>query len=72
MKRKDDSMMLFVNDDLREDLDDDSEVLILEILDDLMVDPSILILEIYLVEYFEVDLDEGEVKYVSERISKKL
>ena len=72
MKRKDDSMMLSVNDDLREDLDDDSEVLISEILGDLLDEQLILILGIYLVEYFEVDSDDEEVKYVNEKILKKL
>jgi hypothetical protein len=34
MKKRGDSMMLFVNDDLLNDSEDDNEVLILEILDD--------------------------------------
>jgi hypothetical protein len=34
MKKRGDSMMHSVNEDLREDFDDDNEVLILEIFDD--------------------------------------
>ena len=61
MKRKEGSMMLFVNNDSHEGLDDDHhEVLISEIFDD-SVDLAMarvwtLIYEIYLDESFEVDL----------------
>jgi hypothetical protein len=64
--------MHFVNDDLLGDLDDDKGVLILVISDDLvdleMENESILILEICLEEYFEVDLDDENREFVSEKI----
>ncbi|MBR7036727.1 hypothetical protein IKI14_02410 [bacterium] len=76
MRKKEDSMMYFVNDDLLDDLVEvDSEVLILEISDD-SVDSDdenewILILEIYYDEYLGEDLDD-EAKYVNDEISKRL
>jgi hypothetical protein len=68
MKKRDDSMMHFVNEDLLDDSDEDSEVLILEISEDLVGELSILIFEICLDEYFEVDLVDDEQKYVNEKI----
>jgi hypothetical protein len=72
MKRKEDNMMLSVNDDSHDDLVDEMEGLISEIFDDLVDDQLTLIFETCLVEYFEVDLVDDEVKYVNEKISKKL
>jgi hypothetical protein len=72
MKRKEDNMMLSVNDDSHDDLVDEIEGLISEIFDDLVDDQLTLIFETCLVESFEVDLVDDEVKYVNERISKKL
>jgi hypothetical protein len=72
MKRKEDNMMLSVNDDSHDDLADEIEGLISEIFDDLVDDLLTLIFETCLVEYFEVDLVDDEVKYVNEKISKKL
>jgi hypothetical protein len=68
MKKRDDSMMHFVNEDLLDDSDEDSEVLILEISEDLVGELLILIFEICLDEYFEVDLVDDEQKYVNEKI----
>ncbi|MBO7094884.1 hypothetical protein J6V86_01550 [bacterium] len=65
-------MMHSVNDDSLDDSDDDNEVLISEILEDLVGSVIekvwILILGICYEEYFEVDFDDEEQKYVSERI----
>jgi hypothetical protein len=72
MKRKEDNMMLSVNDDSHDDLVDEIEGLISEIFDDLVDDQLTLIFETCLVEYFEVDLVDDEVRYVNEKISKKL
>jgi hypothetical protein len=68
MKRKEGSMMLFVSDDLHDDLVDEREVLILVILDDLVDEQLILILEICLDEYLDEDFEVDEVKCVNERI----
>jgi hypothetical protein len=68
-------MMHFANEDLLDDLDDETEDLILEISEDLVdLDDEnewILILEICLDEYSGDDLDD-EVKFVNEKISKRL
>jgi hypothetical protein len=76
MKKRDDNMTLSVNDDSHEDLVDEMEVLILEISEDLvdleMEKESILIWEICLEDSLDEDLDDDELKYVSEKISKKL
>jgi hypothetical protein len=68
MKRKEGNMMHFVNDDLRDDLVDEREVLILVILDDLVDEQLILILEICLDEYLDEDLEVDERKFANERI----
>jgi hypothetical protein len=76
MKKRDDSMMLFVSDDLLDDSDEDSEVLILEILEDLadfeIEGVWISIWEICLDDSSDEDSEEVELKYVNEKISKKL
>jgi hypothetical protein len=76
MRKKDDSMMLSVNDDSHDDLVDDNEVSISEISEDLVdseVEKAwILILEIYLDEYLVDDLVDDEVECVNEKISKRL
>jgi hypothetical protein len=74
MRKKDDNTMHFVNDDLQDDLvDDDSEDLISGVFHDLeMGQEWILICEICLDEFFEDDLDDDEVKFVNEKISKRL
>ncbi len=72
MRKRGDYMMHSVNDDSLDDFDDDNEVLISEILEDLVGSVIekvwILILGICYEEYFEVDFDDEEQKYVSERI----
>ena len=63
-----------VNDDLLDDLvDDDNEDLILEDSHDLEIEREwISICEIYSEDFLDDDLDEDEVKYVNEKISKRL
>ena len=68
MKRKNDSMMLSVNDDLLDDSVAEHEVLILEIFDDSVDDLLILISEICFDESFEDDLDDEVQKFVNEKI----
>jgi hypothetical protein len=72
MRKKDHNMMLFVNDDLLDDLEVDSEVLILEIFEDsvdLVIEKVwILILEICYEEYLVDDLEVEEQRYVNEEI----
>ena len=73
MRKKDDNMMLSVNDDLLDDFHDDSDDLILDDFHDLETEQVwILILEICLDEFFEDDLDDDEVKSVNEKILKRL
>jgi len=72
MKRKDDSMMLFVSDDSLDDSDDDNEDLILVILDDSEPEVWILIWEICLDDSSGEDSGDDELRCVNERISKKL
>ena len=74
MRKKDDNMMHSVNEDLLDDLDDDSEDSILEDFHDLEVvsDDLILIFEICLDECSEDDLDDEDQESVNEKISKRL
>jgi hypothetical protein len=74
MKRKDDNMMLFVNEDLLDDLDeDDNDDLILVDFHDLEIEREwISICEIYSEDFLDEDSDEDEVKFVNEKISKRL
>ena len=73
MRKKDDNMIISVNDDSLDDLDDDNDDLILDDFHDLETEQVwILILEICLDEFFEDDLDDDEVKSVNEKISKRL
>jgi hypothetical protein len=74
MRKKDDNMMLSVNDDLQDDLVvDDSEDSILVVFHDLEIEREwISICEIYCDEFSDDDLDEDEVRFVNEKISKKL
>ena len=76
MKRKGDNMMHSVNDDLLGDLDEDNEVLIFEISEDsvdlVIEEVWILIFETCLDEYLEDDSDDDELKFVNERIWKRL
>ena len=74
MRKKDDNMMPFVNDDLHEDSeDDDNEGLILEDSHDFEIEREwISIYEIYCDEFFEDDSGDDEVKSVNEKISKRL
>jgi hypothetical protein len=73
MKKRDDSMMLFVNDDLLDDLDEGSEDLISEVFRDLEIEQEwILIYEIYFEGSLDDDLDDDEAKFVNEKTSKKL
>ena len=74
MKRKDDNMMLFVSDDLREDLEVEREGLIFEVFRDLEIEVGewILIWEIYLEDSLGEDSDDEVLRCVSEKISKRL
>jgi hypothetical protein len=74
MRKKGDNMMLSVNDDLLDDSDEeDNEDLILVDFHDLGIEREwISICEIYSEDFLDDDLDEDEVKYVNEKISKRL
>ena len=69
MKRKDLNMMLFVNDDLLDDLVEVDEALISVDFDDFEIEQVwILIFEIYFDEYFDDDLADEELRLESEKI----
>jgi hypothetical protein len=74
MRKKDDNMMLSVNDDLLDDLvEDDSEDLILVDFRDLEIEREwILICEICSEDFSDEDSDDDEVKFANEKISKRL
>ena len=64
-------MMLFVNDDLREDLVEIDDLILetLVIFDDSVIEQVLIsIFEIYYDEFFEDDLVDDEVRLKSERI----
>jgi hypothetical protein len=74
-RKKDESTMHSVNDDLHDDSDEDREDLILGILVDLVdleIDEWILIWEICYDDFLDEDFEVDELKYVNEKISKKL
>jgi phosphate uptake regulator len=74
MKKRGDSMMLSVKDDLLEGFDelDDEDSISVDFRDSEIEREWILIWEICLEEYFEDDLEVDEQKFVNEKISKKL
>ena len=68
MKKRDSNMMLFVNDDLVDDLVERDEVLILVDFDDLVIEQVlILIFEIYFDEFFD-DLVVEDLELKNEKI----
>jgi hypothetical protein len=73
MRKRDDNTMPSVNDDLLDDLvDDDNEVLISVDFRDFEIEREWILIYEICSEDFSVEALDDEVKFVNEKISKKL